>query len=123
MNSGSDSTASQAVTIRGFKNPIKTGRSTGFVIQSQTEDGYVIGVSPVLSLQGTSIPTDFQRIEFSFDDTSRVGEYSAFKINIEMKVPTEKNCFFKVKFPDSFAVDQQMIGLYGTQLFQPLNFG
>ena len=111
MNNGKDSRQVHSITVTTFKNPVSVGAKTGFMVTSEDSEGRNIGQSPVLMLGGITKPTGFDSVKFSFDDTNRMGEYSSFRINLKMKVPTEQNCFFKVKFPEQFTLDEKLTGM------------
>jgi hypothetical protein len=82
------------------------GSQTGFYVETTDEEGYTIGESTVITLDSVTIPTTFASVTFDFDDTNRVGEYASFRMNFELDVPTEQNCYFRITFPpDSFTLD------------------
>ena len=56
---------------------------------------------------------------FSFVDTSIIGQYSTFKIELGMKVSLGPTCFIKIDFPPEFTFDANLINVSATSFLKP----
>ena len=81
----------------------------GFSAISTDEFGYAIGESGDVSLSAVTVPSTYKKVDFIFDNTNSVGQYSEFRITIQMNQSLDQTCYVQVEFPDDFLTDFQLI--------------
>ena len=119
LRSGADSALTTTFEIRPFKNPVKPETITGFVIQTLDSEDYAIGLSSSAYLSGVTLPNLFANVVFSYEDNPIVGEYSSFSIEIAMAHSLGSECYIRIKFPEEFTTDSQLVAAYGTSFMRP----
>lgn len=93
----------------------------GFSAISTDEFGYAIGESGDVSLSAVTVPSTYKKVDFIFDNTNSVGQYSEFRITIQMNQSLDQTCYVQVEFPDDFLTDFQLIQIRGTSFLKPVS--
>ena len=105
--------------MRNFKNPIVPRDIDGFYVITADIDGFPIGESEEIVLTGVTEPTSLDYAVFSLVDTSIVGQYTDFRIEIGMANSLGPSCFIKIIFPDEIGLDYNLITTTATSFLRP----